>query len=423
LISVPRLALVKGRGRTPEGGPLTARFYLMLSVGGALGAVLVAIVAPLTLDGYFELNITLRLLPLLPVLATRGFWSALTLVPTAYFAYSGARDYAAGVRTMERDFYGAVRTRDRTAGGFTYRSTYRGGIIHGGQLQGGQYRNVASDYFGPGPGNGRLSTAMNELRPLPRSLGIVGLGAGVVVAYGRAGDRTSCSTGSARAWWRSSAASSASCAVRPLGWCPWSWATAVCRWSANCARGGGCKYDVLGIDAFAGDSIPMHLITRGALQPYLQHIQPDGVIEFQATNRYIDLMSVIKRHAGELGLHAVLVPDVPESSDGTSYRLSSTDQVLVTRDKRLLEHPRIREAASEISDRAGLPTFTDSHHNLVRILKWRRVGPGHRRALPHGHRPGAAIVRTRACANGAPRTASFDAWGVHLSAAGSMSAR
>jgi spermidine synthase len=128
-------------------------------------------------------------------------------------------------------------------------------------------------------------------------------------------------------------------------------------------------YDVLGIDAFSGDSIPMHLVTREAMQLYLKHLAPDGVIVFQATNRYIEIMPVVKRHANELGLQAVLVSDVPESSIGPNYWLSSTDQILVTRDAKLLAHPRIAEAASAIRDRAELPTFTDAHHNLVRILK------------------------------------------------------
>jgi hypothetical protein len=78
---------------------------------------------------------------------------------------------------------------------------------------------------------------------------------------------------------------------------------------------------------------------------------------------------VVKRHANELGLEAVLVSDIPDSSLGANYWLSSTDQILVTRDKRLLAHPRIAEAAMEIRDRPELRTFTDAHHNLFRILK------------------------------------------------------
>ena len=89
---------------------------------------------------------------------------------------------------------------------------------------------------------------------------------------------------------------------------------------------------MLGIDAFAGDSIPMHLITREAMARTSSHLAPEGVIVFQATNRYIDLMPIVKRLASEVGMQAVLVSDVPFRT-GPDYWLSPTDQFssLVTR--------------------------------------------------------------------------------------------
>jgi spermidine synthase len=265
---------------------------------------------------------------------------------------------------MERDFYGVVRTRDRTVEGVTYRAMYHGGIIHGGQLQGEQFKNTPSDYFGPGSGYGRVFAAMNELRPQPRKVGIIGLGAGVVAAYGRAGDEIVFYEISPKvvdierkefSFLRDTPAK-----MHPV---------VMGDGRLSLEREAPRQYDLLGIDAFSGDSIPMHLVTREAMELYLKHIKPDGVLVFQATNRYIDLMPVIKRHANDLGLHAVLVSDYPPSSIGADYWLSSTDQIIVTRDKALLEHPRIKEAASEIKDRPDLPTFTDAHHNLFRILK------------------------------------------------------
>ena len=131
------------------------------------------------------------------------------------------------------------------------------------------------------------------------------------------------------------------------------------------------KYDVLGIDAFAGDSIPMHLITREAMALYLKHLKPDGVIVFQATNRYIDLLPVIKRLASEYGFEAVNVSDDEDTDDGPEYWYSSTDQVIVTRNQAILKHPRVYEATIPIEDRHDLATFTDAHTNLLRILKHR----------------------------------------------------
>jgi spermidine synthase len=346
------------------------RFYLMLSAGGAAGAVLIAIVAPLVLDGYYELNITLVLLALLVLARLSGparLVGVLVLVPTAWFALQGAREYGRDMRVMERDFYGVVRTRDRTVDGVSYRAMFHGGIIHGGQLLGEEYRNTPSDYFGPTSGYGRLFTALAEIRPQPRRVGIIGLGAGVVAGYGRKGDEIVFYEISPKVveierreftFLRDTPAKTQVI----LG-------DGRLSLERELKQRGPRGYDVLGIDAFSGDSIPMHLVTREAMALYVRHLAPDGVIVFQATNRYVDLMPVVKRLATEFGLEAVVVSDIPESSAAADYWRSSTDQILVTRNRKLLAHPRIAEAAEPIKDRAELPTFTDAHHNLFRILK------------------------------------------------------
>jgi len=346
------------------------RFYLMLSLGGAAGAVLVALVAPTVLRGYFELNIALVALALLLALRLAGAarWFGLAAAAlTAYFAATAAVDYGAGKRVMERDFYGVVRTHDREVDGVRYRAMLHGAIMHGGQLLDAQYRGQPADYFGPTSGYGRLFAALNEARPGPRRIGIIGLGAGVVAAYGRAGDTMVFYEISPKVieierreftFLRDSPAANE--VVVGDG-----------RLSLEneLKRSGPRRYDVLGIDAFSGDSIPMHLVTREAMALYVRHLAPDGVIVFQATNRYIDLAPVIQRLAAEQNMEAVLISDFPEGRDGVGYWMSATDQVLVTRDARLLQHPRILDASQRIEARFDLPTFTDARHNLFRILK------------------------------------------------------
>jgi spermidine synthase len=341
------------------------RFYLMLSLGGALGAVLIAIVAPLVLPGYFEVNIALVLLALTMSLRLRGAWRLFGLAVfavTAFFAVRGAQEYSRDMRTMQRDFYGVVRTRDR-ADPAPYRSMFHGGIVHGGQLLGAEFRNRPSDYFGPSSGYGRLFEALNEVRPQPRRVGIIGLGAGVLAAYGRKGDEFTFYEISPRVvdianddftFLRDSAAKIQ--VVLGDG-------------RLSLERSAPQAYDILGIDAFAGDSIPMHLVTREAMALYVRHVAPNGVIVFQATNRYIDLMPIVKRLANEFQMDAVLVSDNPGFKTGAEYWLSPTDQILVSRDKALLRTGSLRYVATAIEDRADLPTFTDAHHNMFRVLK------------------------------------------------------
>jgi SAM-dependent methyltransferase len=347
----------------PDPAHLT-RFYLMISLGGALGAVLVAIVAPLVLPGYFELGITLLVLSV--VIAMRlqrpALWGGVAVaVATTVFVAHGMYGYTEGMRVMERDFYGVVRTADHPDP-VPYRTMYHGGIMHGGQLLGDSFRNTPADYFGPTSGYGRVFTSMRELPPRRKlSVGVIGLGAGVIAAWMQPGDRLVFYEISPRV---------VDIAKREFTFLADTAArTEVVLGDGRLSleREPPRGYDVLGIDAFSGDSIPMHLVTREAMALYVKHLKPDGVIVFQATNRYIDLLPVVKRLAAEFGMEAVNVSDIPEASEGPQYWYSATDQVIVTRNRKLLE--RLDDVSDEIEDRASLPTFTDSHHNLLRILK------------------------------------------------------
>lgn len=342
------------------------RFYLMISVGGAAGAVLIAIVAPLTLPGHFELGIALVLLALLLALRLKSLARIIALLVTAItllLVVRGGLEYSSDIRVMERDFYGVVRTRDWSSPA-PYRTMYHGGIMHGGQLLGEEYRNVPADYYSPNSGYGRVFAALNEQDPSPpRSVGVIGLGAGVLAAYGRPGDTMVFYEISPRV---------VDIAKREFTLLADSGAkieVVMGDGRLSLEREAPRRYDVLGIDAFSGDSIPMHLITREAMAQYIRHIKDDGVILFQVTNRFVNLPPVIKRLAEEVGMQAVLVSDSPTTTDDYRYWYSSTDQVIVTRNRALLTSGPLANEAVEIEDLPGLPVFTDAHHNLVRILK------------------------------------------------------
>jgi SAM-dependent methyltransferase len=349
--------------KKPDPRHLT-RFYLMISLGGALGAVLVAIVAPLVLAGYFELGIALIALGAVLILVRNIRWlGAAVVVVTAVFVVRGVQDYRDGVRVMERDFYGVVRTVDFLSP-VPYRAMYHGGIMHGGQLLGDSFRNTPADYFGPGSGYGRVFASLREMQPKkPIQVGIIGLGAGVVASWMKPGDALVFYEISPRV---------IDIAQREFTFLQDTSAkteVVIGDGRLSLEREPARGYDVMGIDAFSGDSIPMHLVTREAMAIYLRHLKPDGVIVFQATNRFIDLLPVVKRLAAEFGLEAVNISDVPEEADGAEYWYSSTDQIIVTRNRKLLDWPRIAKAAEPIPDRSDLPIFTDAHHNLLRILK------------------------------------------------------
>jgi SAM-dependent methyltransferase len=338
----------------------------MMSLGGALGAVLVAIAAPLALAGYYELGIALVLLAglvltrLCGLLRTAG---GLVALLTAAFVVRGAIDYGQGVRVMERDFYGVVRTVDHPSP-VPYRSMYHGAIMHGGQLLGDSFRNTPADYFSPGSGYGRVLASLRDMRPKePLNVGVIGLGAGVLAAWMQPGDRLAFYEISPRV------VDIARREFTFLADTPARTEIILGDGRLSLEREPPRRFDLLGIDAFSGDSIPMHLITREAMADYVKHLKPDGVIVFQATNRFVDLMPVIQRLAAEFGMEAVNVADEPVAEDGPEYWYAATDQVIVTRNRRLLDWPHVAAVAEPIEPRPGLPLFTDSHHYLLRILK------------------------------------------------------
>jgi spermidine synthase len=126
------------------------------------------------------------------------------------------------------------------------------------------------------------------------------------------------------------------------------------------------QFDVLAVDAFSSDAIPVHLITREALALYLRHMKPDGIVAFHVSNRFLDLVPVVARLAAENGAHAVLVAE----SSGDDDTRTQSDWVLVSRDARALKAKEIEEAGAEqAEDRATLRTWTDDYSNLVQILK------------------------------------------------------
>jgi hypothetical protein len=122
------------------------------------------------------------------------------------------------------------------------------------------------------------------------------------------------------------------------------------------------------MDAFSGDSIPLHLLTREAMAVYLRHLKPGGALAFQATNRFINIAPVVAGLAAEYGLTAVLISDTPQSDAGAEHWVSATDQIIVTSNRALLEAEKIR-AGKVLAATAGFRVWTDSFNNLVRVLK------------------------------------------------------
>ena len=343
-------------------------YYLMLSVGGFLGGFFVGVVAPYGFDSNYELSVGLVLsaVVVMAVLLGRyGQWpkigrGPLWVVGLALVLGLGVvrvqdhQEDNQGVAWMARNFYGALKVYEVTDGG--YLSMLHGQIIHGQQFTDEQRRRNPTSYYTPSAGAGMALLAKAAQGPL--KVGVVGVGVGTLVTYGRAGDEYRLydidplviqMAQQKFTYLRDTAART----EVVLG-------DARLQLERESAQG----YDVLVVDAFSGDSVPIHLLTREAFALYFKHLKPDGVLAVHITNRFLDLLPVLQTAATHFGKTARLV-----EHDGDRSELSfSSRWVLVSGDATFFDQPAL-QAAQAIEPRAGFVPWRDDYSSLLSVLK------------------------------------------------------
>jgi len=345
----------------PPPRSLTA-FYLCVAGGGALGGLFVGILAPVLFDGYYELELGLALAWLLipvsgafdPGSGPRGGasrWrpalvSALAVALIAYVsapAGSASRDLQYGGRT----FFGVLRIRDWGDEQHPpQRHLASGNTLHGVQflVPGGGQRPSA--YFGHATAIGLVMAA----RPVEEAtrMGVIGLGAGTLAAYGREGDlvrfyeidpavvRIARDDG----YFDFLSESRAEVEI-VVG-------DARLSLAREQAQGIVQDFDILVLDAFSSDAIPVHLLTREAFRLYVDALAPGGLLAVHVTNRYLDLMSQVARQGLEAGLEALQA----QTSGAPLYQSMGARWVLLSRDT-----DRIRDLAA----------FMPRHHEALGV--------------------------------------------------------
>lgn len=340
--------------RRPPPQHLT-RYYLMLSVGGAAGGVAVGLVAPVVLTGYYELGLGLVATAALGAVVLRGVPGGVPASAAASLACSALLaaqvvDDLQGARHASRNFYGTLATFD--VDGETprerLRTLYHGTVKHGEQYLDPARRREPTAYYGPDSGVGRV---LRALPPRPARVGIVGLGAGTLAVYARAGDVYRLYEIDPQVFTIARAEFSfLADTPATLQDVPGDARLALEREPPQ-------HYDVLAVDAFSGGAVPVHLLTLEALAIYRRHLAADGVLAFHVTNRHLALPPVLLAAARAEGLHAVLVHDDAEGSD-----LRATDWVLMSRDA-------TRLPAGNGAARVAARAWTDDRNDLLGVLK------------------------------------------------------
>lgn len=359
--------------RKPHPRYLTG-YFLMVSVGGAVGGVFVALVAPSVFNAMYELPISLAACALvagLVVMMEPGWvfrkelmgWPAI-LVYTAVACLLGylgreIRDTVKGNIVVARNFYGEMRVKQYNGlyDWDGYRSLVHGAINHGEQYTHPARRREIATYYCPDTGLGLVMSA-RVLGSLQR-VGIVGLGTGTVAAYGRMGDmyrfyeiNPVVKEIANRDFWYLNNSEAAIEVVMGDA-------------RLSMEREPKENYDTLVIDAFSSDSIPVHLLTREAFELYFRHMKQDGVVAVHVSNRFIDLKPVVERAARALGKQTLVV----ETDDDTEGTCFGTTWMLVTANKAMLELEPFKKGGTKAEPAPWLPVWTDDYSNIFKVLK------------------------------------------------------
>jgi SAM-dependent methyltransferase len=349
--------------------PYLTIFYLLVAAGGALGGLFAGVLSPYLFSGPFELPIGLGLCVLFVawillhdsqiMLATRSqigvMLAAVVLTGSLYY---GMVSSVPGTRKALRNFYGSLRVIDVAASdpNDTQRILMNGTIEHGAQFLSPARADLPTAFFGSASGIGILLLDRQHQGPL--SVAVVGLGAGTIAAYGREGDTYTFYEINplviqvANSDFTFLRDSKARISVVPGDG------------RISLSRENGKKFDVIAVDAFSGDAVPVHLLTREAMQLYIRQLANGGVLALHVSNKYLDLVSVVSALASDLGLYGLIIHNEPDPA--RAVRRSTW--VLLSPDPGVIESGPLRQAGLILRP-STVPPWTDDYSDLLRVMK------------------------------------------------------
>ena len=400
-------------------------FYLVMSAGGALGGIFTALIAPVVFDWVWEHPLLVvaaaLLMPLAPLYDLRKapgiepgmaklaswvlFATAAALcwfvadyatadnpgITWIYFATGAVliglvlvpwRPLFAGVLVMLMLGQGGLETiygstegaRTRSYFGVytvrNYPSTKMRSLAHGTTLHGQQstdpvFRCAPTTYYGPQSGAGMALTQAQKLYGAQARVGIIGLGTGTLAAYYQPGER-----------WRYYEIDPAVLRLSQDGTftyltgCAQNVEIALGDARLELAKAAPGSFDVLAVDAFSSDAIPLHLLTTEAMGVYLRALSARGVLVVHISNRYIELEPVLAAAAKEHGLSTLLREDHPAGPV-----LTASSWVVMSRDPAVLK--RLAELRADAPLRKLLPpaprAWTDDHASILPYIRWKNL--------------------------------------------------
>jgi hypothetical protein len=358
-------------GLRPQRASEATLFYLLFAAGGALGSFLIGIAAPFVFHFNLDLPITFLVTALLALAVNwssdwgqRLLWSVASAAMLV-LVFMVRHAYTHDTIVAERNFYASLRVTEVPSSypGAMVRTLTNGSIRHGTQIFGSnggsdELRHTPTTYYTRGSGVGLAVRFCCEGRA--RNIGVIGLGAGTLAAYGRRGDHirfyeinpaVPIIAQDTFTYIRDSAAE-----------------VEIVEGDARAslARESPQHFDVLVVDAFSGDAIPIHLLTTEALALYRRHLTPHGILAFHISNRHVDLAPAIALLAASAGMQARRV-----STDLTQQPGEDTSSwMLDTDDPDFFAQPELSAVARLPESRPELKVWTDDYSALLPLIRW-----------------------------------------------------
>ena len=347
-------------------------YYLMIAAGGALGGFFVAIICPLIFKMYVELYLGLLACTCLLLLIQkegspafqkrRYVWIALLIIAGLVGVNYIGKMNLENRRAIDnrRNFFGVLTIWEEAWDDPQEHrlSMQHGTTLHGLQFQLPPKRAIPTAYYSPDSGIGL--TLENFPKQTGRRIGVVGLGVGTIAAYGYEGDifrfyeinpeveRL------ARKYFTYLDDSLAAVEI------------VIGDARLSMEREPPQSYDVLVIDAFSSDAIPIHLLTVEALKVYLKHLAEGGVLAFHISTMHLDLNSVVWKLAEHLDLETSWIEGMEYSDEGAL----DSDWILLAKKGDFLSSDVVQNAErGSTYRRKEVMLWTDDHIDLLEILK------------------------------------------------------
>jgi len=359
---------------------LLSKYYLLISAGGATGGIIVNLIAPLVFKDYWEfylgwIMIFTSLVAMIVIIPTkelevpwRKVYKLAVIIQTLViliFSLKAIINTLGDPLYQERNFYGVSKVSYNE-----YRDAYQyvnGTTIHGFQLISPDKRDVPTAYFWHGSGIAIVirnhPNYGNEMK-----VGVLGLGIGTLAAHGLPGDDYRFYEIDPNvielALGQDGYFSFLEDSLADITLVP---GDARISLEEELNQGQIQEFDLLVMDAFSSDSVPIHLITREAFEIYLDHLSAEGVIAVNISNNYIDLKPVIWKLGQELGLDTILI--APPVQEYHPIGLPSLWMFLV-QDPAVLDKPEIHANAESLDNyHPEIRLWTDDYSNLFKIIR------------------------------------------------------